>query len=360
MTNRSIHSTVTIGLLLFGLTACIEPVSLPIRQTERRLVVEGLITNEPPPYPIKLTYSGNLQSNLLIPEELAINGAVAFVSDDEGNRARLEQDPLNPAFYWMRDPALRGQPGRRYSLSVQLPDGQQYVSKPELMTPIAALEPLDVRYRRQRQDLAQSDVYDIRINTQDPATPGNYYRWASYGYLLRWAGTDPLSNPPFNAPDPRGCSVCTCWVPYYGPLGEVLSDALINGNRIANRLVWSAPVYAIGPHYVEVRQFSLTRDAFQYWQRYEQQSNRTGSLFDAQPASIEGNVRQAGDDTTRLALGYFGASAVSRQRVTIPGDTINYARFMIRFGKKFIPPGNCLSAYPQSRFEPPLGWPPRP
>jgi len=184
-------------LLVLGLTACIEPVSLPIRQTERRLVVEGLITNEPPPYLIKLTYSGNLQSSLLIPEELAINGAVVFVSDDAGNRARLEQDPLNPAFYWMRDPALRGQAGRRYSLSVQLPNGKRYVSKPELMPTVAALEPLNVRYRRQRQDLGQPDVYDIRINTQDPPTPGNYYRWASYGYLRRWAGSDPL-NPPRN------------------------------------------------------------------------------------------------------------------------------------------------------------------
>ncbi|MCY7356546.1 MAG: DUF4249 domain-containing protein [Rudanella sp.] len=352
----TIRSTVTMLLLVLGLTACIEPVSLPIRQTERRLVVEGLITNEPPPYLIKLTYSGNLQSSLLIPEELAINGAVVFVSDDAGNRARLEQDPLNPAFYWMRDPALRGQAGRRYSLSVQLPNGKRYVSKPELMPTVAALEPLNVRYRRQRQDLGQPDVYDIRINTQDPPTPGNYYRWASYGYLRRWAGSDPL-NPPRNTISP--CNTCTCWVPYYGPLGEVLSDVLINGNRIANRLVWSAPVYAVGPQYVEVRQFSLTRDAFQYWQRFEQQSNRTGSLFDAQPASIEGNVRQAGDDTTRLALGYFGASAVSRQRVTIPGDTLNYARFLILFGPRFIPPGNCLSAYPQPQFEPPLGWPPR-
>lgn len=60
-----------------------------------------------------------------------------------------------------------------------------------------------------------------------------------------------------------------------------------------------------------VRQYSLTQAAYQYWTLFEQQCTRSGTIFDPQPASIEGNVR-AVDDTTKLALGFFGASGVSQ------------------------------------------------
>jgi hypothetical protein len=103
---RSLASFLSLFVLIISLSACIDPVALPIRQIERRLVVEGLITDEAPPYLIKLTYSGNLTSSLLIPEELAVNGAQATVSDNTGRTVSLEQDALNPAYYWLRDPTF--------------------------------------------------------------------------------------------------------------------------------------------------------------------------------------------------------------------------------------------------------------
>jgi hypothetical protein len=345
-------SVVVCCLLVF--VSCVDEVRLPIRQVERRLVVEGLITDEPPPYAIKLTYSGNLTGSLLIPSDLAINGAVVFLTDDAGHRARLEQDALNPAFYWMYDPALRGQVGRSYSLSILLPDGSRYSSRPERLNPTPPLENLRAEYVRATLP-GQTDAYAIRVDTQDPPAPGNYYRWAALAYLRRWASFDP-QNPPLTAFSP--CQTCSCWVTYYGPQTDVLSDALINGNRIAGRLAYVAPLYGVGQQYVQVRQFSLTRQAFQYWELFDQQRSRSGSLFDAQPASIEGNVRDVAD-TTRRALGYFGASAVSQQRLTIPADTINYGRFVTRFKSLVIPPsGDCASNYDEVRFTPPDGFPP--
>ena len=343
--------------LLAGLSACVEPVALPIRQTERRLVVDGLITDEAPPYLIKLTYSGNLTSSLLIPEELAINGAKVVVADDVGKSVQLEQDPLNAAYYWVRDPSFRGQPGRSYTLFITLPDGSRYQSLPERLAPVAPLEHLTAQYRTQSSTLGQPDVYLIGVDTQDPPTPGNFYRWESVSYLPRWTKYDPL-HPPISNGLPSVC-FCSCWVPYFGPLTDVVSDALLNGNRISNRIVFSSPIYAVGNQYVQVRQFSLSQAAYQYWTSFEQQRTRTGSLFDPQPASIEGNVR-AVEDTTKLALGYFGASAVSQQRLTIPGDTINYNRFLTRFGNEFIPPDqDCFQAFGQAQSIPPAGYPPR-
>lgn len=344
-------------VLLTAFSACVEPVTLPIRQTERRLVVDGLITNEAPPYLIKLTYSGNLTSSLLIPEELAINGAKVVITDDKGRSVRLEQDPLNPAYYWVRDPSFRGQLGRSYTLFVSLPDGSRYQSTPERLEPVAPLDKLTAQYHLQNNALGQPDLYLIGIDTQDPPTPGNFYRWETVSYLPRWTKYDPL-HPPVSNGLSQFC-FCSCWVPYFGPLTDVLSDALINSNHISGRIVFSSPIYAVGNQYVQVRQFSLSRAAYQYWTLFEQQRTRTGSLFDPQPASIEGNVK-AIEDSTKVALGFFGASAVSQQRLTIPGDTINYNRFLIRFGNAFIPPNqDCFQAFGQAQSLPPVGYPPR-
>ena len=346
----------SIAYLCVLLTACVQEVQLPIRQVERRLVVEGLLTNEPFPW-VRLTYSGRYNSNNPSPPQLTVNDALVVIRDEEGHSVRLVPDPFAPSYYGLRDSTFRGEVGRTYILSITLPDGTRYESRPERLNPVPVLEPLRATLRPGILAFGQPDYYDVRIDTQDPATPGNYYRWSALGWIGRWVQFDP-NNPPVNVFGPP-CNTCSCWIPNYGPPGDVLSDALVNGNRITQRLVYSLPVYAVGPQFVQVRQFSITRAAYQYWTLFEQQRTRSGSLFDAQPASIEGNVR-AVNDTTKRALGFFGASAVSQQRITIAGDTINYNRFLTRYGKQFIPPtGDCFSNFSNPILVPPSGWPAR-
>jgi len=324
------------------LSSCIDPVELPIRQTERRLVVDGFITDEAPPYPIKLTYSGNLSRALLIPDELAINGAVATMEDNLGNRARLEQDALNPAFYWLRNARLRGVPGRTYTLRVTLPDGSRYTSRPERLAPVPPIEQLYGEYHESDRNTVLFNNFTVRIDTKDPDAPGNFYRWQAYCYMPVWSGPDPL----------RGKGSIN-YAPFYGLLTNVLSDQLINGNRITGRLVLNPPLVGLGAQYVEVRQYSLSRAAYQYWTLYEQQLARSGTIFDPQPASIEGNVRSE-TDTTKLALGFFGASAVSRQRIIMETDSLDYGKFVARFGPVLFgpaPPPYPVS--PANRASPP-------
>ncbi|WP_317165779.1 DUF4249 domain-containing protein [Spirosoma arboris] len=326
-------------------------VQLPIRQTERRLVVEGLVTDSPFPW-VRLTYTGYYNSSNPAPPELVINDALVVIRDDQGRTVRLVPDPFAPAYYGVRDSSFVGQPGRSYTLLITLPDGSRYQSKPERLNPVPVLDPLRANYRRGISELGQPDFYDVLIDTKDPPELGNYYRWSTLVYIWRWVKYDPQHNS-----DPR-CT-CSCWVPTVGPPTDVLSDALINGNRISGRVVFSSPIYSVGAQYAQVNQFSLTKAAYQYWQLFEQQRTRTGSLFDPQPASIEGNVR-AVDDTTKLALGFFGASAVSQRRLTIPGDTINYDKFLIRSQRRFIlPTGSCYTNFPQFLLVEPQGWPPR-
>lgn len=329
---------------MFLLGGCVDEIQLPARSVASRLVVEGLVTNEAVPYTVKLSYTGQYNSLIYGQQEIPVTGAVVSITEIGGPVVMLDQDPLTPLYYRTADTSFIGKPGKAYQLRVQLLNGEQYVSEPELLNAVPQIDNVYAEFKpRAEADFFDPDYYEILIDTKDPATPGNYYRWSGYGYVPR-----------FSTGEPIGMSVCCqwCWVPTYGSDTEVLSDVLINGNNISRKPVFASPIYYVGRHYIEISQYSLTKQAYQFWVKFQEQRTRNGSLFDPLPASIEGNVHKEGDLNT-LALGYFGSSAVSKKRLVIPGDTLNLGRLKIKYSNEFVKEGNCQRVYSQGQLSPP-------
>jgi hypothetical protein len=330
--------------LILGIFSCVDEVQLPSRSVASRLVVEGLITNEKPPYAVKLTYTGVYNSLIFDQTEIPVHGATVTISEIGGASVTLDQDPVTPAFYWTKDSTFQGKVGKSYQLRVQLPDGYMYVSEPELLKYVPPIDQLYAEFRgRPDTDFFNPDHYDVLLDTKDPPEPGNYYRWSGFGYIPRISTGEPV-----------GMSVCCkwCWIPAYGSVTDVLSDVLVNGNKISRKPVFSSPIYYVGRHYIEISQYSLTKAAYQFWIKFEEQRKRSGSLFDPLPATVEGNLHREDDPTVR-ALGYFGSSAVNRQKLVIPGDTLNLARLEIKYDNVFIKEGNCQRVYSQGQLSPP-------
>jgi len=72
-----------------------------------------------------------------------------------------------------------------------------------------------------------------------------------------------------------------------------------------------------GKYHVEVKQLSLSEEAFRYWSSIETQVSSTGSIFDPPPVAIPGNITNCThpDD---IAFGFFGASSISTKSIFIP------------------------------------------
>lgn len=68
LTSR-LYNALLIALVGVWTGACVDEVALPPRSIASRLVVEGLITNEPPPYTVKLTFPKRfpLPASLIFP-----------------------------------------------------------------------------------------------------------------------------------------------------------------------------------------------------------------------------------------------------------------------------------------------------
>jgi hypothetical protein len=330
-------------LVVFAtLFSCIDEIDLPIRLEKPKLVVDGLITNEPGPYIVRLSFTGKYQNSLSTPANLALNGAKVIISDNRGRSTELRQDVLELGTYRSIDPNFVGQTGFSYKLEVQLPTGEKYTTKSELMNPVSPILNLSYEYVNV-ETINSNDGYQVYVDTKDPAEEQNFYRWSAYGYS-RWESTGALCSA-------FGPTLCyqNCWVPTDYPQVLLYSDASINGNFIKKYPVYLSPVRAIGNHFIEVTQYSLSKNAYTFWNLYEEQRKRVGTIFDPQPAPIEGNLTND-EDPTDIALGYFSVSSVSKKKLTIPIEQ------NVRINPSFIMKGDCRKAFINGSLERPSGW----
>lgn len=338
-------SIVYYSWLVWMLSSCINEIELPIRSESPRLVVEGMITNEKPPYIVRLFTTGDFLSSRYPPASLGVQSALVTITDDTGKSTTLKAVLEQPGVYQTVDSTFRGEIGRLYTLVVRMPDGKIFQSQPEQLLPVPELDELKARFV-DVPDRSQPSGYQVLVDTQDPIETANYYRWSAYGYVRRESEGLPMI----------GGGICckSCWLLIANNEVNIFSDANINGNRIQEKFALFSPFYVRGKQYVEVSQYSLTREAYQFWKLLDEQQTRTGSLFDPQPAPIEGNIYNV-ENTNELALGYFGASAVSRRRLIIAGDTVT---MFPDYQKAFVPlgPKDCRFAFPNASFFPPENW----
>lgn len=336
------------SLILSTLVACIDRVELPIRAEEPRLVVEGQITNEAPPYTIRLTYTGTYGGNGgQNPADQFVAQAQVNVTDDQGRSTRFVA--MGPGMYQTVDATFRGQVGRSYSLSVVLSNGKRYATKPERMPAVPGIDSISAKLI-ETGNFAKAYAFSYSINTRDVATEKNYYRWTAYGYTSRLSVGTPCS-----LGSPNRC-FDRCWTTVSTAAVNVYSDEAINGNSIRGKLVIQVPVYAIGPQLVEVQQYAITQANYQFWKLYQQQSARTGSIFDPLPAPVTGNVVNAGDPTD-LARGYFAVTSVTRRRIRVQEyNAPFYPALTSWVFSQLLPDGDCRRTYGPVPVTEPSGW----
>ena len=333
--------------MMVALWACIDEIQAPLRNETPRLVVEGIITNQAEPYTVRLTYTTQFANLRDLPPTAFENRAQITLRDDQGKSTAMNL--VNAGLYQTADRTFVGQVGRTYTLTIRLSDGTVYVSDPETMAPVPPIKRFYGEYGGRLEPQAPAGM-KLFVDVDDPARQRNYYRWNVSGWRPRSATGDCC---PFNC-----FQFCDkyCWIPFQSRSVPLFDDRYSDGNLIKRQQIYFSPVYTIGSHSVEVRQYSLTQSAYQFWQRYKEQQTRTGSILDPLPATIEGNVARA-DNRNSRALGYFSASAVVIQRTRIAPDSVGASLDnLYREELPFIGKGYCTRIYPDAVPFRPVGW----
>lgn len=352
-------------LLLCG---CVDPVSPRYDFVDKLIYIEGEITNIPGQGEVLIRrsiYDGQQYLNN------PLSGAEVDILTGSGTSLRLAE--VEAGRYILADGAA-GQPGQSYSLRIRTPEGQVYQSIPEVMPAPVALTDFYLDFDPEASyDLSRQrfiPAFRLYVDWQDAAAQRNRYQWrykryeytsicaSCYGGV--WRNGECKLTPGISSGN-RYDYTCdrSCWAVEYSNSIEVFTDNLADGQFIRGRQIGHIPFNSRAATLVEVQQYSLTGEAYEYYLLLQQTLQGGGGLNSPPPAALVGNFLTP-DDPEEQVLGYFAAAGLSVLRKYISraeAEGNPSPVFMPRYEPTLFPPSApCVESRGRTPLKP-EGWP---
>lgn len=293
---------VTLLLVLFIMSGCIDEITFDTERTSGQLVVNGGIYNHSGPYKLELALT-NAATALPMP----VSGAEIYLVDGEGNRERYNE--TETGIYSAPGTIIKGIRGETYHIEITLPDGRNYQSIPETMPTLNGRPETLVKPGNLQEPSASGRMRDvphifISTNTILPITEETLYlKWdVESVYAFReWQHPHPL------APFAKTCYFTQATEPQTVSLlsTDQVSSNLIENKQLVIKRVESEEFYI--RHVFNVILSSVTERRYNYWEQIDQLINRSGTIFDVPPATVRGNIFNT-ENENEIALGYFEAA----------------------------------------------------
>jgi len=278
------------------------------------LVVDALITDEDAPNYVKLSRSSQTQGLYT-----KVTGAVVIVSDDAGNSFTLTEKEAGE--YWTDTLTFRGEVGKSYTLSITTLDGEEFISNSCLMYPATEIDSVYYDYFETIPE-GYSDSYEgINIYVDTPAESASGYRRWIYDEWWKFRIPYPVYAEYVNQTTilPVNVENDVCWSHNSSSNINIHTENIEDGESLHKTLAFLSPQLTNRfqtQYSIEVKQLSISRDEFDFWNAMKLLNDAGGSLFDKQPFTVVGNVRNV-SNPNRNALGYFQVSAVSTKQIYI-------------------------------------------
>ncbi|WP_347159551.1 DUF4249 domain-containing protein [Pontibacter chitinilyticus] len=335
-----------LGLLL--LVGCIDPINNKQNKPAKHLVVECSFTNEASLNYVRLSYSQPYPSPYNGFEE----NATVSISSTEGENYLFTYAKAG-YYYPVGGSEARGMVGHTYTLNIAA-GGKHYQSKPVMLRqpiPIDAIhfEVDEKTFAFKGDRLAQLlPGYNVLVDYQDPAEAGDFLRWSFSTEYEVLTQPEEFINPFNGLPAPKDC--CSqCFLKEELQQLKVADDRLTNGRTVLNQNVLFIPFerYLGVKNKLKVYQHTITQEAYDYFRILVQQKENTGTVFDAPPAEVKGNIFNM-NDAGEQVIGFFDVSGVSMKEITILRRDIDYPIIPFHFADdcqmlegatKVMPPG---------------------
>jgi hypothetical protein len=302
-------------LVVLSLCCCRRPYNPPASSSPNSyLVVEGVINPGSDSTIIKLSKTVHLNAKVTLNPLL---GATVTVESDNNTSWPLI-DVNNTGSY--SSPGLNLPASQKYRLRINTGDGHQYLSD---MVAVKPTPPIDsIGY------FTQNGVINLYVNTHDPANATRYYRW-EYNETWQFHSTYPslyvldtaLNTIVLRTPEQN---VYSC----FG--NDVSSNILLTSTtKLTKDVVYQSPLTAfpINSEKIEtkysilVKQYALTSEAYQFYQNIQKNTEQLGSIFDAQPSQLVGNIHNVAN-AAEPVIGYITVTNVQSKRVFLTNAII--------------------------------------
>jgi hypothetical protein len=314
------------GWILLLLHGCVDPFPVPQREFTSRLVIDALITDQPGPHTVMLSLSSNLRNDYT--STIFVSGADIRITDDLNNSITLRE--VNSGNYQTQPESWQPVFGRSYVLSVRLPDGREFTSDPQQLSPAGEIEDVWAEFipnSINSGDASQPQhAFWVYSNTRGQAGAPNLFRWRTKGVyeVLTYPELRTTFDGQAIVPNPPPCSIgvctcCNCWITEYDRQAKVSANENAVSATFSNIFMTMIPVDPFRfytKYYLEVEQLSLPESAYDFWRKVQAQQAGATDIFQPNAIRIEGNVRSSTNPEDK-AYGLVSFSAVTRKSIFI-------------------------------------------
>jgi len=322
-----------IAVLVLGPSGCKQVYTPPVvNSNSGYLVVDGVLFNGNDSSIVKLSRTRSLaDSSQPAPE----SGAAVSVVSSSGMEYPLTD--IGNGSYGAAQLNLDG--SLQYQLKIMSVDGNEYLSD---LTDIRVTPPIDSVYWR--QDSLGVAVY---LTTHDPTNNARYYRWivdetwqyhTAFVSLLDYVNGEVVFRDANNR-------VYDCYRTATLPEINVATS-----NKLSNDLIYQKQVIRVPTaseklsfeYSAMIKQYTLTKDAFNYWNNLATNTQNTGSLFDRQPFTQQGNIHCVNKPGIPV-IGYISFSTLQKHRIFISKNDVfswNYYPYYAECEISSLPPPN--------------------
>jgi hypothetical protein len=201
---------------------------------------------------------------------------------------------------------------KQYRLRIKTKEGKEYLSDYVPVKTSPAIDSINWKW--------ENNGVMFYTNTHDATNNSKYYKWdydetweiRSFYYTeFRWtSGTTIIRSPGYHS---------VCW-----KYARSTSINLGSTVQLQSDVVSEAPLIVIPSlsdklsvrYSIIVRQQSLTKEAYEYLQLMKKNTESIGSIFDAQPSELKGNIKCVTNPEEGV-VGYLTASSIPEKRIFI-------------------------------------------
>jgi hypothetical protein len=301
-------SYIVLSLFLLIVGGCITEFVPQTDEDPDLLVVEGLITDQPEVYTVKLSRSMPLGKMATIKP---LKGCIISIKDDVGNTYQLTESSTAGTYLTDKN-TFKGVVGRKYTLHINTNNStathHTYESKPmelKAVPPVDSLYYEKVVIQEKTEDTSPEDGCQVYLNTHDSKEKCKFYRW---DYVETWK-----FQLPYYVPNQ------TCWISSNSNEINIKNTSVLSEDRVTRyplKFISNETDRLDLRYSILVNQYSLNEDEFTYWEKLQNISEDIGGLYDIIPSTIPGNLFCV-EDPTEQVLGYFSVSAKTSKRIYV-------------------------------------------
>lgn len=310
------------------LTGCVEPYVETLKTTTKIIIVEGLLSNETSLSPLLIKESvpsptGGSNINLIsgLKVSVIVNGTTTI---------NLSEKEEGKYFF---DESFQGIIGNTYQLRFITPDGNNFESKSEKLEDVTPIEKvyntLDLKAFTDAKGV-NSPGYNIYVDTKDQAGIKNQYLWQWTLFEKQSTCKTCTGGYYYRTPLPYGACVndallqrynnifdyvCEggCWEIFRSTQLIANSDELFDGKTLTAQLVGNIPLFQYTGALLEIKQYGISKEAYNFIKLSQKQGIETGGLADTPPAALTGNISCTNNSAINTS-GFFIVGGVNKVR----------------------------------------------